>query len=66
VSLASAAAGIGVIGWTLSKTRFARIYLVPQAQAPGLLRRNRDILLMLAGVILGLLAPVLLASVRGR
>jgi hypothetical protein len=64
VSFAVGAASLGVVGWWLGKTRFARVYLVDQAQAPGLLARNRDVLLMLAGVVLGLLAPLMIAWVR--
>jgi len=63
-------AGAGVLltllGWRLGRSRFARIYLVDEGAAPGLLRRNRDVLLMLAGLALGLLVPVLVPMIRTR
>jgi hypothetical protein len=68
VVAATLMAGAGVLltllGWRLGRSRFARIYLVDEGAAPGLLRRNRDVLLMLAGLALGLLVPVLVPMIR--
>jgi hypothetical protein len=68
VVAATLMAGAGVLltllGWQLGRSRFARIYLVDEGAAPGLLRRNRDVLLMLAGLALGLLVPVLVPMIR--
>jgi hypothetical protein len=70
VVAATLMAGAGVLltllGWRLGRSRFARIYLVDEGAAPGLLRRNRDVLLMLAGLALGLLVPVLVPMIRTR
>jgi len=66
LAILMAAAGLllALLGWHLGQSRFARIYLVDQSAAPGLLRRHRDILLMLLGTALGLLLPIVLPMIR--
>jgi hypothetical protein len=55
---------LALLGWHIGGSRFARVYLVDESAAPGLLRRNRDILLMLLGLALGLVLPVLVPMIR--
>jgi len=64
VSLAVAAGVLGLLGSYLGRTRFARVYLVDESQAPGLLRRNRDILLMLVGTALAVLVTLLIPMLQ--
>jgi hypothetical protein len=64
VSLAVAAGVLGLLGSHLGRTRFTRVYLVDESQAPGLLRRNRDILLMLVGTALAVLVTLLIPMLQ--
>jgi hypothetical protein len=64
ILMAVAGVLLAILGWHIGRSRFARVYLVDESEAPGLLHRNRDILLMLVGLALGLLVPVLVPMIR--
>ncbi|HUX86150.1 MAG TPA: hypothetical protein VMW65_04030, partial [Chloroflexota bacterium] len=59
-----AAIAVALLGLHVERHLFGRIYLVDQSAAPGLLRRNRDIILMFVGVMLGVLIPVALTLIH--